>query len=314
MTAPLQPMFTVESYLSGVRIDSFLAKHLRNYTTWRLDRMVAAGLVRVNDLPAIRTQRVYHGQTVSVRLVEPPDKLLDPDCATVRFVYEDPWLIVVDKPAGMAAHPVGEFQSGTLTNVLQNHLDQLTPAPGLLRAGIVHRLDRMTSGLMIVTKEHRVHRLVSEQFQAGRLKKSYVALVEGRVPFDERVIELKIGQLPTGRSVLMSAKPDAIRARTAKTKVTVLQRRQHFSIVDCQPYTGRNHQIRVHMAEIGHPVLGDEFYGRWGAIRTEKSRGQGQPAQHRHALHAARLVFRHPVLRTILTFVSQTPPDFLSCL
>ncbi|MCH2212432.1 MAG: RluA family pseudouridine synthase [Fuerstiella sp.] len=314
MTAPLQPVFTVDSYLSGVRIDSFLAKHLRNYTTWRLHRMVAAGLVRVNDLPAIRTQRVYRGQTVSVRLVEPPDKLLDPDGTAVRLVYEDPWLIVVDKPAGMVAHPVGKFQNGTLTNVLQNHLDQLTPAPGLLRAGIVHRLDRMTSGLMVVTKEHHTHRLVSEDFQNGRLKKSYVALVQGRVPFDERIIELKIGQLPGGQSILMSAKSDAIRQRAAKTRVTVLQRTQRISVVACQPYTGRNHQIRVHMAEIGHPVLGDEFYGHRGTVRAVSTDERSHPSQCRHALHAARLEFQHPILKTVLTFMAQPPPDFLSCL
>ena len=309
-----EPEFTVVSNLSGVRIGSFLAKHLRNYTSWRLNRMVVFGLAFVDDLPADVTQRVYCGQVVRIRLVEPPDKLFESDLAEVRIVYEDPWLIVVDKPAGMVAHPVGEFQSGTLTNVLQSHLDQQTTVHGLLRAGIVHRLDRMTSGLMVVTKEHCVHGLISQQFQARRLKKSYVALVKGRVPFDQCIVELAIGKHPGGRSVLMSAKPDAVCSRAAKTKVTVLQRRRCISVVECRPYTGRNHQIRVHLAEIGYPVLGDEFYGPHGEIISEPRKAGGQSTSQRHALHAARLEFQHPILEASVSFVSQPPADIFSVL
>ena len=306
----LQPEFIVEPYLSGVRIDSFLVKHLRNFTTWRISRMVAAGLATVNGLPADTTQRVFRGQHVRIRLAEPPDKLLDSDEGGVPIVYEDPWLMVVDKPAGMVAHPVGRFQSGTLTNVLQPHLDQQTASVSLLRAGIVHRLDRMTSGLMAVTKEHHAHRIISEDFQAGRLQKTYIALVEGRVSFKERLIELPIGNRPDGRGVLMSAKADALRPRHAKTGVTVLQRRQHVSVIACRLYTGRNHQIRVHLAELGHPVLGDELYGPHGTVRSEPQTNSPIPTEKRHALHAAKLQFRHPILKTALCFASSVPPDF----
>ncbi len=305
--------FTVEPYLSGVRVDSFLARHLRNYTTWRLHRMVVAGLVEVNQLPASPSQRVFRGQCVRIRLLEPPDKLLEPDAATFDVVYEDPWLLVVDKPAGMAAHPVGEFQSGTLTQALQSRLDGQSAARGLLRAGIVHRLDRMTSGLMVVTKEHHAHRLLSLDFQAGRLKKFYAALVEGRLPFDERMIDTPIGQRPGGRSVLMSAGPDALHQRAARTHVVVIERRRCVSVIQCQLFTGRNHQIRIHMAEIGHPVLGDEFYGPYGEIRSEPRTADSRPTTHRHALHAARLEFRHPILGAWLTFSSAPPPDFFTC-
>jgi 23S rRNA pseudouridine1911/1915/1917 synthase len=308
---PAEPEFTVERYLSGVRIDSFLAKHLRNYTKWRLNRMIGAGLADVNGLPADQTHRVSRGQTVRIRLVEPPDKLLDPDPAEVRILYEDPWLMVVDKPAGMVAHPVGEFQSGTLANLLQHHLDQQTTCRGLMRPGIVHRLDRMTSGLMVVTKEHHAHRLVSKDFQAGRMEKFYLALVEGRVPFDERVIELPIGHRVGGRSVLMSAGAGAIRPRSARTKVTVLDRRGSITVVECRLDTGRNHQIRVHMAEIGHPVVGDEFYGPHGEIRSRPHDEGGSPTSRRHVLHAARIEFRHPILNEPLRAVSRPPDDFL---
>ncbi len=307
-----EPEFIVEPYLSGVRIDSFLSKHLRNYTTWRLHRMVTAGLAQVNQLPADPLQRVFRGQSVRIRLVEPPDKLLPLGSGKVPIVYEDPWLMVVDKPAGMVAHPVGQFQTGTLTNVLQAHLDQQTAAAGLLRAGIVHRLDRMTSGLMVVTKEHHVHRMISEDFQAGRMNKLYVALVEGRVPFEERMIDVPIGQHPGGRSVLMAVGQDARHPRQARTKVTVVEHRRGLSLVECRLYTGRNHQIRVHMASIGHPVVGDEFYGPHGEIRSEPhedEEGERQMTE-RHALHAAGLGFRHPVLGIRVRFRSTPPADF----
>ena len=158
---PLTVECIVEAYLSGVRIDSFLSKHLRNYTSWRINRMVTAGLAKIDDQPAAPQDRVFRGQRVSLRLLEPPDKLLDPEPIIVPVVYEDPWLIVVDKPAGLVAHPVGDFQDGTLSNVLQSHLDRQTAIKGLLRPGVVHRLDRMTSGLIVTAKEHLAHRLLS---------------------------------------------------------------------------------------------------------------------------------------------------------
>lgn len=303
--------FTVERSLGGLRIDSFLAKHLRNYTKWRLNRMVAAGLAEVNGLPAARTQRVFRGDMVRIRLAEPPDKLHEPESAELQILYEDPWLVIVNKPAGMVAHPVGEFQSGTLSNVLQQHFDQQTVSRGLLRPGIVHRLDRMTSGLMVVTKEQLSHRLLSDDIQAGRIRKSYLALVEGQVSPDEFAIELPVGLRPEGCSVLMSAGADAIRPRTARTQVTVLERRKRLTLVECRLDTGRNHQIRVHMAELGHPVVGDQFYGPHGEIRSEPRKEAAPPGSQRHALHAVRLEFSHPILRVPLRFVSKPPADIL---
>ncbi|MBL8814225.1 MAG: RluA family pseudouridine synthase, partial [Planctomycetaceae bacterium] len=174
VTYPPIVEFIVEPYLSGSRIDSFLTKHLRNYTSWRLHRLVCCGYAKIDEQPAEGADRVFRGQRVSIRLVEPPDKLLDPEPADLTIVYEDPWLIVVDKPAGLVAHPVGDFQDGTLSNVLQSHLDSQAAVKGLLRPGVVHRLDRMTSGLIVTAKEHLTHRLLSIDFQQGKLSKSYV--------------------------------------------------------------------------------------------------------------------------------------------
>jgi 23S rRNA pseudouridine1911/1915/1917 synthase len=307
---PLTIECIVEPYLSGVRVDSFLAKHFRNYTSWRLHRMVSAGMAKIDDAPAEPADRVFRGQRVSIRLIEPPDKLLEPEPIPVTIVYEDPWIIVVDKPAGLVAHPVGDFQEGTLSNVLQSHLDKQTAIRGLLRPGVVHRLDRMTSGLIVTAKEHLSHRLLSIDFQHGKLAKSYVALVEGSPQFESQMIELPIGQRPGGNTVLMSARPDAKNARPAKTKVTVVQRFETYSLVECVLFTGRNHQIRVHLSHIGYPIVGDEYYGPHGTIR-QAPRFEGEdPTEERHALHAASLSFLHPILREWMTFRTTPPADF----
>jgi 23S rRNA pseudouridine1911/1915/1917 synthase len=307
---PLTVECIVEAYLSGVRIDSFLSKHLRNYTSWRINRMVTAGLAKIDDQPAAPEDRVFRGQRVSLRLVEPPDKLLDPKPILVPVVYEDPWLIVVDKPAGLVAHPVGDFQDGTLSNVLQSHLDRQTALRGLLRPGVVHRLDRMTSGLIVTAKEHLAHRLLSIDFQQGKLSKSYVALIEGRPDFETRTLDFSIGQRPGSNSVLMSARADAKNARPAKTRVTVVERFDRYSMVECVLFTGRNHQIRVHLSHIGHPILGDEYYGPHGTIKQAPRFDGDDPTEERHALHAAYLGFFHPILREWMQFRTSPPADF----
>ncbi|MDG1895888.1 MAG: RluA family pseudouridine synthase [Fuerstiella sp.] len=306
----LQFEFIVEPYLSGVRVDSFLSKHLRNYTRWRLSRMVRTGAVSVNNVTASTDQRVFRSQIVCLRLIEPPDKLLTPSSILLNIVYEDPWLLVVDKPAGLIAHPVGEYQGDTLINALQHHLDLQSPARGLLRPGIIHRLDRMTSGLLVVPKEHMSHRQLAMDFENGRTSKSYVALVEGDPDFDDQRINLPIGQQPGNNSVLMSAKSTAGKPRSARTDVVVRDRCGTHAVIDCELHTGRNHQIRVHLAEVGHPVLGDEFYGPHGMIRkAPRLEGEG-PTTKRHALHAAKLGIEHPVLKTWIEFHSKPPSDF----
>lgn len=272
--------------------------------------MVSAGMASVDDFPADADQRVFRNQRVAIHLVEPPDKLLDPIDVALSIVYEDPWLIVVDKPVGMVAHPVGDFQDGTLSNALQHYLDQQTVLKGLLRPGVVHRLDRMTSGLIVTAKDHLAHRLLSIEFQQGKLSKSYVALVDGSPDFEQRLIELPIGQRPGGNSVLMSARPDAKNARPAKTKVTVVERLQRHSLVECVLFTGRNHQIRVHLADLGYPIAGDEYYGPRGTIRKSPRFDGDEPTENRHALHATSLGFFHPILRAWMQFRTDPPPDF----
>jgi 23S rRNA pseudouridine1911/1915/1917 synthase len=348
MSQPLTVELIVEAYLSGKRIDSFLLRHLRNYTPFRMQRMVHAGLAMIDGMPVDLQQRVFEGQRVTLRLVEPPDKLLEPEPVPLDVLYDDPWLIVVNKPPGCIAHPVGEYQAGTLANAVQHYLDRRTPVRGLLRPGLVHRLDRFTSGVMVITKEHLSHRLLSIQFQNERITKSYLALVEGIVAKDEGRINLPIGGFPGGNSVLASAKRNAIAPRPAHTSYQVLERFDGYTWLRAKPRTGRLHQIRVHLAEIGHPVVDDEYYAAFGKIKqpppkrpqhegvfdddlpelelesieleaadslSAASNATGQPALvGRHALHAHTLAFMHPITKEHLEFQAPLAADLQTVL
>jgi 23S rRNA pseudouridine1911/1915/1917 synthase len=331
---PFTAELVVERYLSGVRVDSFLLRHFRNYTPFRIQRMVSAGQVKVDESTVDLTKRVYVGDSVSIRLVEPPDKLHAPQRLPLRILFEDPWIIVVDKPPGQITHPAGALQRDTLCNALQHHFDRQTVCPGLLRPGIVHRLDRMTSGLIVVTKDHLSHRRLSIQFQRERISKTYLAIVEGALSSEHGTIDLPIGTSAEAGSVLMSCQPDAGGPRPSVTGFEVAERYPHHTLVRAHPRTGRNHQIRLHLAMIGHPVVGDEFYGPFGQIKLSKAEYDALRRQHasglsgdgdadepsdvpgsvngfgsRHALHAHRLEFEHPVLGGSLTFESPLPPD-----
>ena len=319
--------FFVEQTLHGTRIDTFLSRHLRNHSAWRLMRMIRAGLVHVEHLQADETVRVFAGQCVRVELIEPPDYLLESDPAEVPIVYADPWMLLIDKPAGLIAHPTGEYQVNCLANVLQSHLDRLTPVRGLLRPGIVHRLDRQTSGLMVVALTYLAHRNLSMGFEAGRVSKSYLALTEGVIASHSGSIKHAIGRAATGRHVLMSCRGDARDPRPSQTNYEVVERFANHTLVKATPLTGRNHQIRVHMAHLGHTLIGDEFYktnGQFHPLRPKFVPSPDDPDEEdpdpgpietgypirRHALHACRLAFAHPITGLWMEFQSSLPPDF----
>lgn len=300
----------VEKSLSGIRVDKFLVHHFRNYTSYRLARIVRAGAVAVYHVAAMPDTRVFAGQPVSVRLLEPPDKLFDPVQCPLEIPFEDGWLAVVNKPAGLIAHPVGGFQEMSLAHVFQAYLDQQTVHKGLLRPGIVHRLDRLTSGAIVVAKDHRSHRELSIQFQSRQISKRYFALVEGLVEQTAGVIDLPLGRATHAKSVLMSARADARDRKPAKTQFEVLKRYGDCSLVEAVPLTGRNHQIRVHLAAIGHPVLGDEFYGKFGAFNEPKPDAEQDFRPARHWLHAHRIGFAHPITGDWLEVDVPPPADF----
>lgn len=344
MSEPFFAELIVEPFLSGKRIDTFLARHFRNYTTYRLQRIVRAGEVRINDVPANNESRVYRDQHVSVRLIEPPDRLLPPTPGPLHILYEDPWLLVVVKPAGQITHPAGDYATHSLANVIQHHLDQQSCWRGLLRPGIVHRLDRLTSGVMVVAKEHLSHALLTEAFTRRKVHKTYVALVMGVVEANSGTLDKPIGSTSDPESFMMRASADAVDPRAAITHFQVVERFPNHTLVEARPVTGRHHQIRVHFADIGHPVVDDEFYGPFGWIKkdpagvpipnpaecrqanvedrelTDSSRYDNEdelistiPSDQllvgRHALHAHRLKFRHPVTWEPLAFEAPLPDD-----
>ena len=307
----------VERYLSGTRVDTFLARHLRSYTAWRLHRLVRAGQVTVNGAVAAPDQRVFTDDSVSVRLLEPPDNLMPAEEITFGIVYEDQWLLIVDKPAGLIIHPTGKNPSGTLTNALQHYLDQQSDYPGQQKPGIVHRLDRDTSGVVATAKDHLSHRLLSIEFQRERIAKSYVAIVDGVVKQDDGTIDLPIGRARCGASALMSCQADALDAKSSKTNFEVMERFPRHTMVRARPRTGRLHQIRVHFATIGHPIVGDDFYGMLGALKPDREVSQpGQPSPPpmspyigRQALHAVQISFAHPITHDWQAFVAPLPQD-----
>jgi 23S rRNA pseudouridine1911/1915/1917 synthase len=323
---PFTAELTVESYLHGVRIDSFLVRHFRNYTPYRMQRLVRAGKVRIEGVTAETDDRVYKGQTVEVKLVEPPDHLLPPEPRELEILFEDSWLIVINKPPDMVVHPCGNYVSGSLANALQAHFDRQTSLRGLVRPGIVHRLDRLTSGVMVCTKDHLAHRKLSIHFEQGRVLKNYLALVHSVVPNDHGEINLPIGQWPGGGTIRMSTAADAVDPRPSRTLYEVVERFARFTLVRAQPHTGRLHQIRVHLAGIGFPVVADEFYspasvltaanlhvassnGHTAGNGSGKLLAADEPLLSRQALHASSLRFVHPISREVVTFEAPLAVD-----
>lgn len=293
--------FVVDGAHDGLRVDTFLASRLRNYAQARFLRLTRDRLVSVDDGECAADRRVFRGEEVAVRLAEPPAPFYPAEAIGLDVLYDDPWLIAVNKPAGRIAHPVGPVDGGTLANAVQRQLDRQTRHPGLLRPGIVHRLDRETSGAMVVAKDHLAHAELTRQFERSVVEKTYLALVAGVVPFESRRVECEIGQRPG--SLLMSTGEDALGRRPAVTEFRLVERFRSTTLIEARPRTGRKHQIRVHLAAIGHPVLGDAHYGDAEAAPRAGVLG-------RHALHAAAIAFRHPVTNAPMRIGAPVPRDF----
>lgn len=309
MPYPYTAELDVEPHLRGVRIDTFLARRFRSYTTWRLMRLVRAGQVFVDGEVAVTRHRVYPGQKIRVQLLEPPDDLIPAEKIPFEVLFEDEWLLVVNKPAKLIIHPTGDTPNGSLVNAVQHYLDQTSDWPGLLKPGIVHRIDMDTSGVVAIAKDHVSHRELSIQFQLGRVSKAYLAIVDGVISHDHGVIDQPIGRAPG--TALMSCQADALEPRSSVTAYEVIERLPHHTLVKAKPRTGRMHQIRVHFAAIGHPLLGEEFYAPLGVLRPPRKPDQApvSPLIRRQALHAAELSFQHPFTLEWMTVAAPLPED-----
>ena len=315
--------FIVDVENAGTRLDAFLAKAAgTSLSRSRVQALIAEGQVAIDDAPVLSVKRkVIEGETVSIMVPPPADPAPLPEAIPLAVVYEDGDLIVVDKPAGLVVHPGPGNWTGTLVNALLAHCgDALSGIGGVKRPGIVHRLDKDTSGLLVVAKSDAAHQGLSAQFAAhgrdGKLQRAYHAVVWGAPSRNHNVVDAPLGRSTTDRvkrAVVPAERADARRAVTRYSLIAASPLEDGLaSLVECVLETGRTHQIRVHMAHIGHPLVGDDVYG--AGFRT-KARRLDEPARAvvegfgRQALHAARLGFEHPVSGEPLLFASLPPRD-----
>ena len=297
-------LIEVAADADGVRLDRFLVSVLGGQSRSQIQRLIEEGLVRVNERPSKANQLVRTGQSVQVTLPEPVASDVTPEAIPLTIVYDDPDLVVVDKPAGMVVHPAAGHDRGTLVNALLHHVTDLSGIGGEQRPGIVHRLDRGTSGLMVVAKNDTAHQELARQFHDREVEKEYVALVWGLVQAGRR-IDLPIGRDPADRQK-MSAR--SRRSREAVTRIVRADRvAPGVTLARVAIHTGRTHQIRVHLSAIGHPVVGDAVYG--GIHRRVPGNLRAVQKLDRPFLHAAKLSFTHPGDGRRLVFESALPDE-----
>lgn len=295
---------TVPDDSDGVRLDRFLASVVADRSRSQIQRLIKDQSVRVAGQVAKSNQPVKAGQIVVLDVPEPVDAEPQAEALPLPILYQDHDVIVVDKPAGMVVHPAAGHSSGTLVNALLHHVTDLSGIGGEKRPGIVHRLDRGTSGLMVIAKNDAAHEELARQFHDREVEKEYVALVWGVVQAGRR-IDAPIGRDPANRKK-MSA-----RARRSREAVTRIVRTEHINpavtLAEIAIYTGRTHQIRVHLSAIGHPIVGDPLYG--GVHRRVPGDVRAVTRLQRPFLHAAKLAFKHPADGRQMEFTSELPED-----
>lgn len=295
--------FKVPGESAGARLDHFLVSVLGGLSRSHVQRLVKEGHVRVAGRPGKPNQPVKTGQEIAVDIPEPAEATPLAEPLPLPILYQDADIIVVDKPAGMVVHPAAGHATGTLVNALLHHVSDLSGIGGEKRPGIVHRLDRGTSGLMVVAKNDAAHEELSRQFRDREVEKEYVALVWGLLQAGRR-IEAPIGRDPVNRK-RMSAR--ARRSREAVTRIARSERLKGLTLVQVAIHTGRTHQIRVHLSAIGHPIVGDPLYG--GVRRRVAGDLRAVTHLNRPFLHAAHLVFKHPADGRRMEFTSDLPDD-----
>jgi 23S rRNA pseudouridine1911/1915/1917 synthase len=293
---------------TGLRLDVVVTRRLEGLSRSRVQQLIRDGLVDVDGEPSKPGLIVTPGLAVDVTLPSPKPTTLQAEALPLTVLYEDADLIVVDKPAGMVVHPAAGHTGGTLVNALLHHATGLSRAAGADRPGVVHRLDRGTSGVMVVAKNDRAHRDLTRQFHDRQVGKEYLALVWGR-PSSGLVIDAPIGRDPRHRKKMSSR---ARRARAAVTTVVDVRPLQGISLVRVTISTGRTHQIRVHLSEAGFPIVGDDLYG--GVRRRLPAEVAAVERLTRPFLHASRLSFTHPVSGDALSFEAPLAPDLADVL
>ncbi|OLE55980.1 MAG: hypothetical protein AUG51_00750 [Acidobacteria bacterium 13_1_20CM_3_53_8] len=314
--------FRIPDLEAGARLDAYLAAKISERSRSSIQRLIEDGDVLVNDRAAKSSYKLRAGDRVEVELAPPPPTSFTPENIPLDIVYEDDAIVVINKPAGMIVHPAAGVHSGTLANALafrfrntdfrlRNENDFSNPHsafrnPQSIRPGIVHRLDKDTSGLIVVAKTEEAHEKLADQFRAREVFKSYVALVHGRVEKDSGSIDQHIARDPRMRTRMAVVRG----GRAALSLYRVRKRYERFTLLDVEIKTGRTHQIRVHLAWLKHPVVGDEVYGGGRDKTVPDVQVRARIAKlKRQFLHAEQLGFRHPVTDEALRFTAPLPQE-----
>jgi len=291
---------------AGQRLDTFLAAHIEGWSRARLQRLIEDADVLVNGLVAKSSYKLHANDQIEVELTPPPSTAFAPENIPLDIVFEDDDLIVVNKPAGIVVHPAAGADAGTLANALAYHFSQLSNTAGTARPGIVHRLDKGTSGLLVAAKTESAHENLADQFRAREVFKSYVALVHGHVEKKTDQIDQPIARDPRNRIRMAVVRG----GRPALSIYRVRKRFERFTLLDIELKTGRTHQIRVHLAWLKHPVVGDEVYGGGRDKTVNDAQVRAQISRlGRQFLHAEQLGFRHPRTGEEVRFTAQPPDD-----
>jgi 23S rRNA pseudouridine1911/1915/1917 synthase len=303
---PTAETLTVEHSLPGGRLDLFLRDRLPAVSRGTLQRLIEQGHIRVNGQAVKSTHAPHAGETIEIRWPEARPAEARPEEIPLDILYEDKHLLVLNKPPGIVVHPSAGHEKHTLVNALLHHCrGQLSGIGGVARPGIVHRLDRETSGCLVVAKTDAAHLQLAEQFAGRTVEKIYHALVCGQMQRDAGDIHAAIARHPTHRKRMAVTEPG--KGRDAWTTYTVLKRFAHATFVEAALHTGRTHQIRVHLTHLGFPVIGDEVYGTRQNARFTKLTGLTAPRQ---LLHASLLTFTHPKTGKKIRCEAPLPKDF----
>lgn len=310
--------FEVPPNIPACRLDRYLAEHgPEGLTRSRIQKLIEQGMVRVDGVTVPKKHQLTGGEAIEVHIPAPEPTAVEPEALDVDIVYEDEHLAVINKPAGMVTHPAAGNRTGTLANALVHHFRHMSALGGSDRPGIVHRLDKNTSGLLVVARTDSAFQHLQQALQQHQVKRTYTAIICGHMKEDEGRIEAPIGRSRRNRQKMTVTNHNS---REAITDYEVTERFRTYDLLKVHLQTGRTHQIRVHLAHLGHPVLGDPEYGgrdKWhrGAFAPERELARRLlNLLDRQALHAARLQFEHPLSHEQLAFEAPIPDDMAQVL
>lgn len=292
--------YTVQLEYSGERIDKYLASMLQDSSRSFIQNLINKDLVMVNSKKVKSNYKLKASDEVEISIPEPEKLQVVPQDIPIKILYEDSDVVVVDKPQGMVVHPAAGNKDETLVNALLFHCHDLSGINGVMRPGIVHRIDKDTSGVLVIAKNDKSHNILAEQFKNHTMNREYLALVEGRLKNEMGTIDANLGRNPKDRLKYAVVKD----GKRAVTHYKVVECFSGYTLVLCKLETGRTHQIRVHMASIGHPLVGDPLYG----FKKQNFKTKGQ------LLHARLLGFIHPTKNEYMEFTSPLPEDFTAVL